>query len=67
MNPLNWRKINEQKPEHDQECLCKMKHGIISGYYDAEDSVFHGCYRIDNQWANINWHAYEWVPIEEAQ
>ena len=58
---LNWIKMQDRKPENDQVCLTKMKHGIIQGRYDEEEGVFTGYY-----WRDIEWDAYEWVPIEEV-
>lgn len=57
---LNWRSM-EDPPQDEQECLVKMKHGIISGRYNAGDSIFYDYY-----WHDLEWYGYAWVPIEEA-
>lgn len=58
---MKWRKFEDEKPEDGQECLTKMKHGLISGSYDAEEQAFTGYY-----WREMEWWATHWVPIEEA-
>jgi hypothetical protein len=32
---INWIKLKDKKPEDGQLCLTKMKHGIISGFYNV--------------------------------
>lgn len=59
---LNWRNMNNEKPEDGQNCLTKMKHGLIQGYYDAADNDFSGYY-----WRDMYWWAEAWVPIEEVE
>ena len=59
---FNWRDIQIEKPENGQNCLCEMKHGLISGYYETKDNTFTGYYFTD-----ITWYASKWIPIEEAQ
>lgn len=59
---MNWRLMTEERPEDGQECLTKMKHGIIQGHYDASDGTFTGYY-----WSDIEWWAKAWMPIEEAE
>lgn len=59
---LKWRSIKDSKPQDEQQCLTKMKHGIIEGNYSAEDDSFTGYY-----WHDMEWYAYYWVPIEEAE
>jgi len=58
---VKWIKMDDQKPKDGQECLTTMKHGIISGIYNAQENEFFGYY-----WRDIQWSAYEWVPIEEV-
>jgi|DEB0MinimDraft_6_1074348.scaffolds.fasta_scaffold359557_1 hypothetical protein len=55
---LIWRKISEEKPDPDTEVLTRMKHGMISGFYEPEEDQFTGYYFQD-----ISWYAAEWVPI----
>ncbi len=56
-----WILMSDKKPEDEQNCLTKMKHGIIEGYYNAEENIFHGYY-----WTTLEWHATEWLPIEQV-
>jgi hypothetical protein len=59
---MNWRDFNEEKPYDGQECLTKMKHGIIEGRYEADEKCFYGYY-----WQEMEWWATHWVPIEEVE
>jgi hypothetical protein len=59
---LNWRDMSIEKPADGQRCLTKMKHGLISGDYDANDDSFGGYYS-----RGMEWWASHWVPIEEAE
>jgi hypothetical protein len=59
---INWRKMSDFQPVHDQCCLTQMKHGLIEGVYDAEENVFRGYY-----WNDLEWTADLWVPVEEVQ
>ena len=55
---LRWRKTCDEKPDPEIEVLTKMKHGMISGFYDPEEDRFTGYY-----FSDISWYASEWVPI----
>ena len=57
---MNWRDMNEEQPIDGQDCLTKMKHGIIQGQYCKEDKTFNAYY-----WRSMEWYASEWIPIEE--
>jgi hypothetical protein len=59
---MNWRKFDDEKPEDGQICLTKMKHGIISGFYNPKESNFSGYY-----WQEMEWYASHWIPIEEVE
>jgi hypothetical protein len=59
---LNWRDITLEQPADGQKCLTLMKHGMISGEYDAQSNGFGGYY-----WRDMEWYAQLWVPYEEAQ
>ena len=58
---LNWRPMSESKPADGQQCLTRMKHGIIEGQYCVEDGTFGQYY-----WRDMEWRAQAWIPIEEA-
>mgnify|MGYP001181016929 CR=1 FL=1 len=58
---LNWQ--TDKSKLVDGECyLVKMKHGIISGYWVAEEGIFRGYY-----WRDIEWYGHAWVPISEVE
>jgi hypothetical protein len=57
---INWRTLDEIQPSEGQLCLTKMKHGFISGYYDAQSISFTGYY-----WGDMEWFADFWVPVSE--
>ena len=57
---IKWRSMKEERPADGQECLTLMKHGLISGFFDAGEAEFSGYYFND-----LNWIAKYWVPIEE--
>ena len=59
---MEWIRFDMKKPADGQECLTRMKHGVISGYYDAAEDWFHGYYYRD-----IQWFATYWVPIEDVE
>jgi len=59
---MNWIGISKKKPKDGQQCLTKMKHGIIEGAYNAEDGVFEQYY-----WTDMSWHGDAWVPIEDVE
>lgn len=59
---IKWIKMEDRKPEDEQDCLTKMKHGMIQGRYDAEDESFKGYY-----WRDMEWSARAWIPIEEVE
>lgn len=59
---MNWRSIKESKPDDGQRCLTKMKHGIIEGFYSAEDDTFSKYY-----WREMDWYATHWIPIEDVE
>lgn len=61
MMGLNWIKMRDRKPKNGQVCLTKMKHGIIQGFYDKRYDNFGDYYGQD-----MEWHAHEWVPIEDV-
>jgi len=58
---MNWRIFREVKPEDGQDCITTMKHGVISGCYNANEKTFSGYY-----WGDLEWSAYKWIPTEEA-
>lgn len=58
---IEWIKITDQKPKHCQDCITKMKHGVIQGEYDSKEGTFSHYY-----FGDITWYAQEWAPIEEA-
>ncbi len=58
---INWRKTKEDEPQDMQECLTKMKNGLIQGFYQAENGTFGGYF-----YGEMEWDATEWVPIEEC-
>lgn len=58
---LNWIDITTAVPPDGQQCLTKMKHGIISGFYSAVEKKFF------NYYYNLEWVATHWTPIEEAE
>ncbi len=53
-----WIDVRESKPPEETEVLTLMKHGSISGYYDAEEDVFRGYY-----WHDMQWSARYWMPL----
>lgn len=59
---LNWKKLSDEKPKDQQQCLVKMKHGIVEGCYDATEETF-SIYL----WTDITFYGTSWVPIEEAE
>jgi len=59
---INWRKVDENPPADGQLCLTKMKHGYISGYYDAREGEFTGYY-----WRDMSWYADLWAPVSDIE
>lgn len=64
---LNWRKmksLDEVDVEliDGEEYLTEMKHGYLSGTWDAKERIFRGYY-----WNDLEWWAYRYVPISEIQ
>ncbi len=59
---MKFRSMKEEQPEDGQPCLTRMKHGIIEGTYFAKEDVFRGYY-----FGDLEWIAYEWLPIEEFE
>lgn len=59
---LNWRSVKDDPPKGGQRCLTKMKHGLITGYWDPESKTFTGYY-----WRDMEWWATHWVPAEEVE
>jgi len=57
----NWRDITLEQPADGQKCLTWMKHGMLSGEYDAQSTSFGGYY-----WRDMEWYAQLWIPYEEA-
>jgi hypothetical protein len=57
---LNWLSVNDNPPKDGQDCLVKMKHGIIQGTYNADDNSFSRYYFQD-----IEFYGHDWVPIED--
>ena len=58
---VRWRKLSEEKPAPDVECLTQMKHGYLSGYYQPDgEGDFTGYY-----FGDIVWNAKLWVPVSE--
>lgn len=58
---VKWRNINEEQPDNDEDCLTVMKHGVISGTYDAVNKSFRGYY-----WHDMEWSSTRWVPVSEV-
>lgn len=58
---IAWRNINEEKPEDGQDCITKMKHGVIQGWWDEEEKVFRRYY-----WNELEWYGSHWAPAEEV-
>lgn len=58
-NIWHWISLEDKKPYDNQDCLTKMRHGIIEGSYIKDQNMFHGYY-----WTDMEWHATEWIPIE---
>ena len=46
--------------EDRAEYLVQMKHGIMSGRWDAEDGTFGGYY-----WRTMEWFGHSWIKIED--
>jgi len=59
---INWRELDNEKPADGQDCITKMKHGIIQGTYCEKDGAFGAYY-----WRYMEWYASAWAPIEEAE
>lgn len=60
--PFNWIQMKDKEPVDGQTCLTKMKHGFISGTYNAKDKTFRGYY-----WHDLEWYGHAWVPIEKIK
>lgn len=58
---IRWRGIDNEKPSDGQDCITKMKHGIIQGTYSEKDETFGAYY-----WRDMEWYASEWAPIEDV-
>ena len=50
-----WIDVRESKPPEETDVLTLMKHGCISGCYNAEEDVFQGYYWQDMQWSARYW------------
>jgi len=59
---IKWRDFKTERPKDEQAILTKMKHGIISGWWNNDAGVCMGYY-----WSDLEWNAYYWVPIEEVE
>jgi hypothetical protein len=62
MNTLKnakWRSVENDPPPENVEVLTQMKHGVISGFYNAEEGWFEGYYFED-----ISWYAMTWFPMD---
>ena len=58
---IKWRDIETEKPAPFQQCLTKMKHGIIEGTRLEDEDSFEGYY-----FRNLQWGTRWRVPIEEV-
>jgi hypothetical protein len=58
---LEWRKDFENLPD-EAYILTKMKHGIISGTWDAEERVCRGYY-----WHDMEWNPYCFIVLEGSE
>ena len=58
---MKWNNMHDKKPADDQDCLTKMKHGLIQGSYRESDGTFGAYY-----WRDMEWYATGWIPIEEV-
>ena len=56
---MEWRKDFENLPS-GTEVLTKMKHGIISGVWDAEERVCRGYY-----WHDMEWYPHAYIRVED--
>ena len=66
---MRWRDINIEKPEPDQYCLVKYKHGYISGQYvgpDQEDLGRDSIFRT-YIWEDKEYYGDLWMPVEEFE
>lgn len=57
-----WISVNERLPNHGQDCLVKMKHGIHEGTWDAVDGVFSTYI-----FREVEFYGIEWMPIEDIE
>jgi hypothetical protein len=55
-----WIKIEDKKPNPNQEILAKFKHGIIKCSRDEEEENVGYLYMGDDR----EFYIYEWMPIE---
>lgn len=58
-NNLEWREDFENLPD-GTKVLTKMKHGIISGAWDAKNGVCQGYY-----WRDMQWYPYAFIVLED--
>ena len=58
---LNWRAMTVEKPQEDQVCLVKMKHGIHEGCWSESDQSFY-----TYLFSDVEFIGHYWVPIEEV-
>ena len=47
---LKWRDIKKEIPKNGEDCLTKMKHGIIQGMYNEDSNTFTQYYCRDMEW-----------------
>lgn len=58
---IQWKGDNE-KPDPSRECLCKMKHGMLTAYYSTEENRFCGYF-----WRDIEFDAEKWCYLDEVE
>jgi hypothetical protein len=56
---ITWIDMKSREPKDGQDCITRMKHGIIQGTWDAEERNFGRYY-----WRDMEWGAWQWAPIE---
>lgn len=52
-----WTPMSDPPPD-GAEVLTLMKHGIISGFYDASEQACRGYY-----WRDMEWIPHAWAPM----
>lgn len=56
---MKFRKVEKEDVVDGEEYLTSMKHGMISGIWDADEGVCRGYY-----WQDLEWYPYEFYVIE---